>query len=259
MGKALKGKRENFIIATKVGLRWDRSKPRHKLSVSDISRDLSPEYIMSAVEESLRRLKTDYIDLYQCHWPDPKTPLEDIAETMERLCEQGKVRWWGVSNFSTEDMRKIIDMGCKYFVSDQPPFSLVQRGIERELIPFAKKNGIALMVYSPLGMGLLTGKYKSRPRFDGFDWRNYNEYFTDEEKFRKVMQAIEKSEHIARRYEVGFGQVAVAWVLQKGADVAICGFKNPKQVEENIKSLEVKLSPEEIKELDENFSFALDN
>lgn len=258
VGKALKGKRGIFVIATKVGLRWDRAKPRHKLSVSDISRDLSPKYIMSAVEESLRRLQTDYIDLYQCHWPDPKTPLEDIAETMERLCEQGKTRWWGVSNFSVEDIKKILDMECKRFVSDQPPFSLVQRNIEKELIPFAKKNGVALMVYSPLGMGLLTGKYKALPRFDSFDWRIYNEYFTDEEKFRKVVEAIEKSEHIAKNHGVIFGQVAIAWVLHKGADVAICGFKNPKQVEENAKSLEVKLSPDEIKELDENFSFALD-
>lgn len=260
VGKAIKlrkRERDKIVIATKVGLNWPRTKNKDALSVSDIFRDLSPKYIVRAVEESLRRIGIDYIDLYQCHWPDPKTPLEKIVETMEKLCEEGKVRWWGVSNFSVSDMQKIVYMNPKYFVSDQPPFSLIERHTEKEILPFAKKNGIALMVYSPLGMGILTGKYKNPPKFKDFDWRNYNQYFTDEKKFQKVIQSIEKSYHIARKYGVEFGQIAIAWVLAKGADVAICGFKNPKQVQKNAKALEIELSEDEVKELDENFAFAL--
>lgn len=251
VGQAIKGRRDKVVIATKVGIRWDRQNP----SMQTVKRDLSKDYILKAVDESLERLQVDVIDLYQCHWPDPETPVEETAEAMEKLCEMGKVRWWGVSNFSVESMKKILELGCKHFVSDQPPYNLLEREIEKDILPFCKENSIAIMAYSPLAMGLLTGKYRTEPQFEGFDWRKYNEFFSGE-KFEKVVEAIDKSIHIAQKHGVKFGQIAVAWVLAKGVEVAICGFKNEKQVRENAKAVDVRLSEDEIKELEENFWFA---
>ncbi len=251
IGKAVKGKRTQFVIATKVGLSWPREKPNP--TQTDIKRDLSPKYVKKAVEESLKRLGTDYIDLYQAHWPDPKIKLEDLAEVMEKICEEGKSRWWGISNFSLEEAKKLIQFRCKFFTSNQLPFNLLEREIEKD-IPEYKERKIGILAYSPLGMGILTGKYKEPPEFNGFDWRQNYEFFR-EEKFYKVKRAIEQTEHIAKEKNAKFSQIAIAYILKKDIDVVIFGFKNADQVEENAKSVYIDLSEEEIKELESAFSF----
>ncbi len=250
--------RSKVIIATKVGLRWDRKKTPDKIDpFRDVKTDLSPSYISEAVYESLRRLKTDYIDIYQAHWPDPKTPLDALVEAMERLCEKGDVRFWGVSNFSAESIEKIAMTMAPHFTSDQPPYNLIERGVEKDIIPVCRRYNIALMVYSPLAMGLLTGKYRELPKFEGFDWRNYSSFFS-RDTFYRVRRAIEKCRKFAEKYGVVFGQIAISWVL-RNVEVAICGFKNEEQVRQNAKATEVEIEENDAKEIESYFDFAQPN
>ena len=186
VGEAIRGiPRDQVQILTKFGMRWDlpqgefafKSKDNQDNPI-DIYKYAGKESVIKECEDSLRRLGTDYIDLYQIHWPDATTPLSETFEAVERLIEQGKVRYAGVCNYDAallEDAAKLIDL-----VSDQIPYSMVNRGMDRDIIPYCIRNEKSVIAYSPLERGLLTGKMQPGYRFAEGDHRKENPFFTDE-------------------------------------------------------------------------------
>ncbi len=221
VGEAVTGKRQKVLLATKCGLVWD--------SNGRVEGNITPESIEREADASLKRLRTDYIDLYQIHWPDRKNP-EDIAwEAMLRLKEKGKVRFCGVSNFDVSKLTRCLEKG--HIDSLQPPYSLVKRAVERAELPFCEKNGIGVVAYSPMQSGLLSGKFDAS-RIAKDDWRGSSPYFK-EPFLGKAMEFVSGMEKVAHKYGKTAGQLAIAWVLGNSAVTsAIVGARNPGQVEE---------------------------
>ncbi len=247
VGKAVKGKRDQVLIATKV---------HGRMGPGPNDYGQSRAHIMREVENSLRRLQTDYIDLYQVHAPDPTTPLEETLETLTDLVRQGKVRYIGCSNFPAWLLCKSLWISDKRnlakFVSNQVAYNLLYRKIEEEVVPLCLDQGVGILVYSPLAAGVLTGKYKWGEKFPegtrlaGVTGDTFGRgYFTEEN-----MRIVEEFCKIAR--EMGYTpvQLAVAWAMaQPGVSSVILGPKTVEQLEGNLKALEVKLSDEDLKRL----------
>jgi aryl-alcohol dehydrogenase-like predicted oxidoreductase len=234
-------------IFTKCGLRWDEN--------GVIYMELAPDSIRSECEDSLRRLKVDAIDLYQMHWP---TALDDEVEraweAMADLQRQGKVRWIGVSNFDVRQMemaKKIAPV-----TSLQPPYSIIRREIEAEILPYCKQEGIGAIVYSPMFSGLLTGKM-TRERAASLpenDWRKKDPEFT-EPKLSKNLALVECLRGIGKRYGRSPGEVAIAWTLGSDAVTgAIVGGRNAEQVDGVMGAAGLQLSPAELAEIDQVYS-----
>lgn len=240
VGEAVKGRRDKVIIATKCGLVWD--------SNGNVRPNINPGSIKQEVEQSLRRLQTDYIDLYQIHWPDGKTPEEKAWEMMVKLKEEGKVRYIGVSNFNVEQMQKCLEIG--HIDSLQPPYNMVRRKVEKEILPFCKENGIGVVAYSPMMSGLLTGKFDIN-RLAEDDWRRKSPYFK-EPFLSKVQHFLEKLQPIAEKYGKTVAQFSIGWVLQHPAITsAIVGARRPDQVEETVKGAGFSIEPEDMKQIDQ--------
>lgn len=226
IGQALKPVRDQVIIATKCGLLWD------KPQLGAIRKCAQRDSIMKEVEDSLQRLDTDVIDLYQVHWPDVETSQQETMEALNKLQQQGKIRAIGVSNYSVDQMSECLKSGT--IVSLQPEYSLLQRSIEAETVPFCIKNNIGIIAYSPLASGVLTGKYDKDTKFS--DWRSKGILgeFTGE-AFARNIAKVDRLKELARQEGKTCGQMAVNWVLnQPGLTCALVGVKNPKQMEENI-------------------------
>jgi aryl-alcohol dehydrogenase-like predicted oxidoreductase len=245
LGKSLATERENVVIATKVGLVWKKNKTFEKFA------DSSPANIRREIDMSLKRLKTDYIDLYQIHWPDPNTPIEDTLGAMEELKESGKIRCIGCCNFSLE----LLEEALKYGKIDaiQVPYNLIDRKIEKDLLPFCKKKGIGVLAYSPIARGFLTGKYDKNTKFELDDHRSWSrdEYFQSE-ALLKNLTVLEKVKLIAKRLDRTPTQIALRWVLENhGVTVAIFGAKNAAQIAENSVALDFTLSKEDMVFLNE--------
>ncbi len=243
VGKAVSGLRDKVIIATKCGILW-------KEDGSDIYGHLKKESIRQEVESSLKRLGTDYIDLYQIHWPLPDEDIEEGWEAIFGLIQEGKVRFGGVSNFSVEQLKRILDI--HRVTSLQPPYSMIKRDTEKELLPFCKTNNIGVIVYSPMQSGLLTGKFSASPaaEFPEDDWRKNNPDF-QEPLFGIHMELIEKLKPIAARHNQPLGNLAVNWVLgNEYVTGAIVGARRPSHIQETIKTLELKLNEDDIAEID---------
>ncbi len=223
VGKAIKGRRDSVIVATKVG--------SYRVGESYV-RDLKPERIMRSVEDSLRLLDIDCIDLYQIHWPDVNTPIGESMAALEKLHRQGKFRWLGVSNFSAAQ----IDEACAYMdiVSLQPRYSLLDRGIEQELLPYCIDKGIGVLTYGSLGAGILSGKYDRTSAQALTDRRvGFYPYFKGE-MLEKTMMLLDTLKEVAARHEKPVSQVAVNWVwAQEGVTCALVGAKNAAQAREN--------------------------
>jgi len=240
VGEAIKGRRDKVIIATKCGI--VREGPR-------FIRTLKPESIRKEIDESLRRLGVDVIDLYQIHWPDKKTPLEDTVNELVKLKQAGKFRYLGVSNFDRKLMEEITSM--TEVVSLQPQYSLLERGIEKDLLPFCREKGIGVLTYGSLGAGILTGKFKEKPKFEEGDYREKFYPFFREPLWSKAMQLVEALREIA--YEVGkpVAHVAINWVnQQEGVTSALVGAKTPEQAEQNAGAGEWELSEEHLKRIE---------
>jgi len=202
---------------------------------------------MAECEQSLRRLKTDYIDLYQIHWEDKTTPIEETMEAVDRLMQQGKVRAAGVSNFSA----KLSDQAaaCIPLTSNQLPYSMLRRDIEDETVPWCRKNEISILAYSPLQRGLLTGKIGPEYEFNKGDSRPGTPYFS-KENITRVNAFLDKIKPIADDRSATLGQIVIAWTIaQPGITVALLGARNRKQVEENIKAMDIILSENELMEI----------
>jgi len=240
IGEALQAhNREELIIATKVS-------PEH------LSREKLPE----ALAGSLRRLRTDYIDLYQVHWPSPfyeydkDHPEIALEETMEALLaeqEEGNIRYIGLSNFNVEQMSQTLEIGR--FDSLQPPYSLFFRHIEKSIVPFCVENDISIVPYSPMAQGLLTGKFSLDNRPEPEDNRSQNKLFKSP-TFETAIGAVATVRQVGEHYEKTPAQTAIRWVLQQpGITSAIVGGRNPHQVQENVGAMGWELSDEDIKTL----------
>ena len=252
VGEAIRGiPRDQVQILTKFGMRWDlpqgefafKSKDNQDNPI-DIYKYAGKESVIKECEDSLRRLGTDYIDLYQIHWPDATTPLSETFEAVERLIEQGKVRYAGVCNYDAallEDAAKLIDL-----VSDQIPYSMVNRGMDRDIIPYCIRNEKSVIAYSPLERGLLTGKMQPGYRFAEGDHRKENPFFTDE-SIKRTNAFLEKLQPLADEKKATLGQLVIRWTIEHpGITVALVGARNPEQAIQNAKAADIILTPEEL-------------
>lgn len=248
LAEALRGRsRDELVIATKGGLRQ---------SGPDVVRDASAKQILSGVEESLRALATDYVDLYQVHWPDPATPFEETAAALTRLVSEGKVRHVGVSNF---DATQVAAFSAFLPVETvQPPYSPFRRDIERELLPYAVAHDIGVLVYGPLAHGLMGGDLGPTTRFADSDWRSTSAIFQGEDYVRNLAVVNELGD-LARREHITLGQLAVAWTLSNPAvQVAIVGMSNLRHVDEAIAASEVELDTTSITQIDDILRAAIE-
>jgi aryl-alcohol dehydrogenase-like predicted oxidoreductase len=212
--------RDKVVIATKVGLEWQDGK---------VFRNASRGHIMREVEDSLRRLQTDYIDIYQVHWPDPLVAIEETAAAMHILLKQGKIRAIGVSNFSVEQMQQFRAVAPLHVL--QSPYNLFEREIEADLLPYCRKNNIATFGYGALCRGLLSGRMRSDTAFAGDDLRRSDPKFR-EPRFAQYLAAVQKLDQLAReRFGERVIQLAVRWMLDQGITTALWGARHPGQLE----------------------------
>ena len=221
VGMALSGGlRRRAIIATKVGLDWRDGKVR---------RNSSPARIRKEVEESLRRLRTDYIDLYQVHWPDPLVPIQETAGALSRLLAEGKIRAIGVSNYSPTQMTQFREAAPIHSV--QPPYNLFEREAEREIIPYAWRHNIAVLCYGALCRGLLSGKITAATEFKGDDLRRHDPKF-QAPRFRQYLAAVRELDRYAHeRYGLTVLALAIRWILDQGGTIALWGARRPDQLD----------------------------
>jgi aryl-alcohol dehydrogenase-like predicted oxidoreductase len=220
VGAALDGVRTQAVIATKTGLEWRDGK---------VYRNASRARIMQEIDESLRRLRTDYIDIYQVHWPDPLVPVEETAEAIRSLYEQGKIRAIGVSNFSVAQMERFRQVAPLHVV--QPPYNLFERAIEAEILPYCRANNIATFGYGALCRGLLSGRMRPDTTFGGDDLRRIDPKFQPP-RFAQYLDAVRQLDEFAqRRFHRRVIHLAVRWMLDQGISVALWGGRHPDQVE----------------------------
>ncbi len=236
--------RSSYVLATKVFF-----------PMSDTDRGLSREQIHKQIDASLERLQTDYVDLYQCHRPDPETPIEETMEALTEVCEAGKAREIGFSEWTVEQIQAGLDVpNTKDWVSSQPQYNMIWRAPEAELIPFCDQHGISQIVWSPLAQGVLTGKYKpgepipedSRMASDAMNWA-MSRYMSEE-----VLEAAERLAPIAEGAGLSMATMALAWILRK-QNVASCiiGASRPQQVFDNAEAAGVELSQDTLDAIDE--------
>jgi aryl-alcohol dehydrogenase-like predicted oxidoreductase len=243
VAKALHGRANRPYVFTKCERVWD--------SAGNVGASLKAKSIRRECEQSLRRLQTDVIDLYQIHWPEPDEDIEEGWSELVRLQEKGKVRYIGVSNFSVSQMKRA--MAIAPITSLQPPYAVVRREIEKEILPFCAANNIGVIVYSPMYAGLLTGAM-TKERVANFlpeDWRRNLPGFI-EPALSRNLQAVEVLRSIGKRYGRSPGEVAIAWTLRNPAVTgAIIGFRNPQQFAGIVGAAEFRLTPAELCEIDE--------
>ncbi|GBC60489.1 aldo/keto reductase [Desulfonema ishimotonii] len=235
LGKALKEVRPQVVIATKV-----------------FAHALAYDKVFAACHKSLRDLDTDYIDLYQIHWPagsfgSKKIPIEETMKALTELKKQGKIRAIGVSNFSAQQIEEAARYG--QVESLQPPYSLFWRQVETDTMPWCAENDITVMAYSPMAQGFLTGKFGPDHTFRKGDHRAKNRLF-EPENYERVQDALARLRPIAERNDITLGQLALAWVISHTGTCAIAGARNADQALQNAKAGSVKLSDDEMAEID---------
>ncbi len=246
VGEAIVGRRDKVVLATKCGLVWHTDGGRYFFTQGGkaVHRYLGGESIRYELEQSLKRLRTDHVDLYQTHWQDPTTPIAETMATLVDLKRQGKIRAIGVSNAAVDDIRRYQRLGPVDV--DQEKYSLLDREMEEALLPYCREHGMAVLAYSPLANGLLTGKIGSEREFTGDDLRRGNARFSVENRAR-IQGVLERVRPIAEAHGLTLGQLAIAWtVAQPGMTHALVGARNARQAEENAGAAEAALSEEEI-------------
>jgi len=252
VGEAIKSlPRDQVQILTKFGMRWDLAQGDFAMKTKDnaghdldVYKYAAPASIIKECEDSLRRLGTDYIDLYQIHWPDVTTPIPDTMEAVQRLVEQGKVRAVGVSNYSVDQMREAEQ--TVPLASNQVPYSMLRRGIEQDVVPYCREHHKAILAYSPMQLGLLTGKFQPGQHFDDSDLRATNKLFTPD-NITRVNAFLARLQPMAEGKNASLSQLVIRWTLaQPGITVALVGARNAEQAVQNARAIEVKLSAEEI-------------
>lgn len=246
LGRVLKPIRQHIILATKTGLVWNEQ--------GQWSVNVTKANIIREAEESLMRLNTDYIDLYQVNWPDPsgKTPVEETFEALNQLVADGKIRYIGVSNFSVQQL--VAAQSVSPIVSLQQPYNLFQRDVEHASLPYAKQQNIGFIPYSPLAQGLLAGKFNYLTRLPKTDVRAQLNPLYSEKQFIKNLVIIETFTGIARTLGKPINEVAINWLLyRKEISSVITGARTPKQIKENAAAARWSLSREDYEQISRLF------
>lgn len=244
VARALKGITHRPYVFTKCSLVWDDA-------TREIDSSLKADSLRREVEGSLRRLQVEVIDLYQIHWPTPEEDIEEGWSTLAALQKEGKLRWIGVSNFDVEQMeraRKIAPI-----TSLQPPYSMINRGVEAEILPYAERHNIGTIVYSPMQSGLLTGTMTPErvANFAADDWRRNDEDF-QEPRLSRHMKLADLLGEIGKPHGRSAGEVAIAWTLRlSSVTAAIVGARSAKQIEGTIGAMNFRLSPAEIQRIED--------
>ncbi len=243
VGKAVDqfGGRDKVALATKVALEWDAAD-------SKVWRNSSPERLRQEVEDSLRRLRTDYIDIYQIHWPDPVVAFEQTAETMAQLQKEGKIKSIGVSNYTPEQM---VRFSAKAQLAVcQPPFNVFERAVENDILPYCRDKGITTLTYGALCRGLLSGKMTRDRKFPGDDLRNVDPKFKAP-RLDQYLAAVDKLQDFARtNYGKDVLHLAVRFVLDQGASVALWGARHPDELDPLADVFGWQLGKPELEEID---------
>ncbi len=244
LGRALRddfdSRREEVVIATKGGLR---------MTGEGLVRDASPAWLRSGVQDSLRALETDYIDIYQVHWPDPKVPFSETAAALGELVDEGKVRHVGVSNFDAAQMAEFAR--TRPVETVQPPYHLFRRDIEAELLPYAREHDVGVLVYGPLAHGLLTGTMQGDVAFANDDWRSGSPAFQGN-AFERNLEVVDRLKRFAgERFGCSVAQLAVAWTLAHPAvHVAIVGARHPDHIEDTLAAAELSLGEADLEQIE---------
>lgn len=242
VGRAIKGRSEHPYVFTKCSLVWDQSR--------QVGNSLKADSVRRECEASLRRLGVDAIDLYQIHWPNPEPEIEEGWAAMAELKREGKVRHIGVSNFNVAQMERLQRIAPVETL--QPPYSPIDREIEREILPYCQQHNIGVIVYSPMASGLLTGRM-TRERVSNLeqdDWRRNDKRF-QEPQLSRNLQLVELLRRIGERHHVSPGAVAIAWTLRHPAvTAAIVGARRPEQIDETVPAANLQLTGEDIAEID---------
>ncbi|KAA6476787.1 aldo/keto reductase [Agrobacterium rhizogenes] len=257
VGKALAGRRDKAVIATKCGLVWHTDKGRHFFDQDGrpVHRYLGRDAIFHEVEESLRRLATDYIDLYITHWQDPTTPVEETMRALEDLKASGKIRAIGASNVGASELEAYISTGGLDAIQER--FSMIDREIEIDLLPLTRANGISTLSYSSLALGLLSGTIGPDRVFSGDDQRRENPRFSvsNREKALAFATAIRA---VADKHRASVAQIVIAWTLvQPGVTFALCGARNPAQALDNARAGTIRLDADDRSAIDAAISAKL--
>ncbi len=251
VGKAIRGKRDNLQILTKFSLSWTDPGDREVWKMKDVDgklveihHDARKETVIRECEDSLKRLGVDHIDLFQQHWPDDRTPIDETMGALDQLIKDGKIRAAGVSNFNVDQMEqagKSINLA-----SNQPPYSMVNRGIELDVIPYCIENNIGIVVYSPLQRGLLTGKVTPERDFSDTDHRGGLKLFEHANRIR-IIDFLGRLKPIAESHDATVPQVVINWTVhQPGITAALVGARNAVQAEENAGALDFELTSDEV-------------
>ncbi|MFF5383068.1 aldo/keto reductase [Pedobacter suwonensis] len=252
VGDAIKGiSRDKLQVVTKFGMRWDLTKgdfgfksKNNDGAAIDIYKYAGKESVIYECEQSLKRLGTDYIDLYQIHWPDSTTPISETFEAVSRLIEQGKVRYAGVCNYDIAQLKE-ADQTLE-IISNQIPFSMVNRSVEEETVPYCIENNKSVLAYSPMERGLLTGKMTADYKFEEGDHRQGNKFFSPE-SIEKTNAFLAKIKPLADEKNATLSQLVLRWTIERpGITIALVGARNEKQAVQNAKAVNVKLNAEEI-------------
>jgi aryl-alcohol dehydrogenase-like predicted oxidoreductase len=250
LGEALRddldNRRDEVVIATKGGMR---------LEDGELNRDSSEAWVRQGLEESLRNLGVDHVDLYQLHWPDPKLPLEQTAALMDALVEEGKIRHAGVSNYSVEEME---EFGRTRKVETlQPPYHLFRRDIEVDVLPWCHEHNVGVLIYGPLAHGLLSGRLDEDHEFPDDDWRSRSHAFQAEE-FRHNIATVRALATAAEELGITVAQLAIAWTLANPAvHSAIVGARNPAQIEQSALAADVTLRADDLTRIESIMSSSL--
>ncbi|MBZ0303146.1 MAG: aldo/keto reductase [Anaerolineae bacterium] len=250
VGRALAGRRDQVVLATKCGLVWHTDGGRHFFDQAGkpVHRYLGAESIRHEVEQSLRRLQTDRIDLYQAHWQDPTTPIEETMGALLKLKDEGKIRSIGVSNIDVGHLEAYTRVG--QLDSAQEKFSMLDREIEAEILPYTRAHDIAMLAYSPLALGLLTGRIGPERTFEGDDQRIDDPRFSVENRQRTAAM-LKLFEPIAARYTLSIPQLVIAWTAaQPGVTHVLVGARNAQQAVENARAGTVTLAADDVQAMD---------
>lgn len=253
VGEAIRGRRDRVVLATKCGLNWHHGRGPYFFEQygRKVHRYLGRDGIEHELEESLRRLGTDHVDIYITHWQDPTTPIADTVETLLRLKQAGKIRAIGASNLAPQELSAYIATGGLDAIQER--YSLIDRGIEGTLLPLAAAAGVATMAYSPMAMGLLTGTVTPGRQFEGDDIRRDNPRFSVANR-QAVQDFAAAAGGILAAHAVTLGQLVVAWALRRpGIDVVLCGARGPEQALQNARAgaMAVALRPDELAVIDD--------
>lgn len=240
VGRAIEGSRKDVIVATKVANRWNEQ--------GEVWPDCSYDYIMQAVQDSLKRLKTDYIDVYLIHRHDPNTPISETMRALEKLLQDGVVRAVGVSRYNREQLEEA--QKCIELHVAQYPLNILRRKEITPILPFCREHNIGMMAFAPLSKGLLSGKFSVNTSFPENDLRSQDATFQGE-GFKKRLGAVEQLKPIAKKYGKTLAQLAINWSLcQSGVSTALVGVKKPEQVNENVGGTGWKIEQEDLDKIE---------